>query len=376
MKFAFSSEQEEFRSNLRRLFAERSPPKEVRRLMETAAGWERDGWRKLNTELGLSAVRIPEAYGGQGFGFGELCIVLEEMGRALVCAPFFSTAVLATGAILNAGKEADKQALLPSIASGDTVATLAWVEDNGRWDATATALTVTPSAGSFRLDGHKSFVLDGHSPDLIVVLARAPGSSGDNGLSLFAVDGNAQGLTRRALKTMDWTRKLARLEFKGVEAKLLGEQDGAAGPFARTMTEAAICLANEMAGVAERLREDSLAYSKLRVQFGRQIASFQSMKHKAADMLVDVELAKAAAYYAAAALDEGDNEVEAVAALAKAQASEACLQTAIHAIQIHGGIGFTWDNDTHLWFKRAKSSEVMLGDAHHHRELMMQRWAA
>ena len=376
MKFAFSPEQEEFRSNLRRLLAERSPTKEVRRLMETEAGFDREAWRRLNTELGLTAVRIPEAYGGQGFGFGELCIVLEEMGRALVCAPFFSTAVLATGAILNAGKEADKQALLPAIASGDTVATMAWVEDNGRWDATGTALTVTPSAGSFRLDGHKSFVLDGHTADLIIVLARTPGSSGENGLSLFAVDGNAHGLTRRALKTMDWTRKLARLEFKGVEAKLLGEQGGAAGPFARTMTEAAICLANEMAGVAERLREDSLAYSKLRVQFGRQIASFQSMKHKAADMLVDVELAKAAAYYAAAALDEGDNDVEAVAALAKAQASEACLQTAIHAIQIHGGIGFTWDNDTHLWFKRAKSSEVMLGDAHHHRELMMQRWAA
>jgi alkylation response protein AidB-like acyl-CoA dehydrogenase len=376
MKFAFSSEQEEFRSNLRRLFAERSPPKEVRRLMETEAGWERDAWRRLNSELGLSAVRIPEAYGGQGFGFGELCIVLEEMGRALVCAPFFSTAVLATGAILNVAKEADKQALLPAIASGDTIATLAWVEDNGRWDASGTTLTVTPSAGSFRLDGHKSFVLDGHTADLIIVLARAPGSRGESGLSLFTVDGNAAGLTRRALRTMDWTRKLARLEFRGVEAKLLGEQDAAAGPFARTMTEAAICLANEMAGVAERLREDSLAYSKLRVQFGRQIASFQSMKHKAADMLVDVELAKSAAYYAAAALDEGDNDVEAIASLAKAQASEACLQTAIHAIQIHGGIGFTWDNDTHLWFKRAKSSEVFLGDAHHHRELMMQRWAA
>jgi len=376
MKFAFSPEQEEFRSNLRRLLAERSPTKEVRRLMETEAGFDREAWRRLNTELGLTAVRIPEAYGGQGFGFGEICIVLEEMGRALVCAPFFSTAVLGAGAILNAGKEADKQALLPAIASGNTVATMAWVEDNGRWDATGTALTVTPSAGSFRLDGHKSFVLDGHTADLIIVLARTPGSSGENGLSLFAVDGNAHGLARRALKTMDWTRKLARLEFKGVEAKLLGEQGGAAGPFARTMTEAAICLANEMAGVAERLREDSLAYSKLRVQFGRQIASFQSMKHKAADMLVDVELAKAAAYYAAAALDEGDNDVEAVAALAKAQASEACLQTAIHAIQIHGGIGFTWDNDTHLWFKRAKSSEVMLGDAHHHRELMMQHWAA
>jgi len=376
MKFNFSTEQEEFRSNLRRLLAERSPSKEVRRLMETEAGWERDGWRKLNSELGLTALRIPEAYDGQGFGFGELGIVLEEMGRALVCAPYFSTSVLATGAILNAGKEADKQALLPGIAAGDTAATLAWVEDNGRWDAAGTALTVTPSAGSFRLDGHKTFVVDGHTADLLIVLARAPGTTGENGLSLLTVAGDATGLTRRALKTMDWTRKLARLEFKEVEAKPLGEQGGAAGPFARTMTEAAICLANEMAGVAERLREDSLAYAKMRMQFGRPIASFQSMKHKAADMLVDVELAKSAAYYAAAALDEGDNDVESVASLAKAAASEACLQTAIHAIQIHGGIGFTWDNDTHLWFKRAKSSEIFLGDAHHHRELMMQRWAA
>ena len=371
MKFSFSTEQEEFRGNLRRLFAERSPSKEVRRLMETEAGWDRAAWHKLNGEQGLTALRIPEAYGGSGFGFGELGIVLEEMGRALVCAPYFATAVLATGAILNAGSEADKQALLPGIAAGDTIATLAWVEDDGKWDGSTCTLAATASGGGFRLDGHKSYVLDGHTADLIVVLART-----EQGLSLFTVDGTAAGLTRRALKTMDWTRKLARLEFKGVEAKLLGAEGGAAAPLERTLVEAAACLANEMAGVAERLREDALAYSKLRVQFGRAIASFQSMKHKAADMLVDVELAKSAAYYAAAALDDGDNDADAVASLAKALASESCLQTAIHAIQIHGGIGFTWDNDTHLWFKRAKSSEVMLGDAHHHRERMMQRWAA
>lgn len=376
MKFSFSSEQEEFRSNLRRFLGERAPVKEVRRLMATEAGWERAAWRKLNTELGLTAVRIPEAYGGQGFGFGELGIVLEEMGRSLLCAPYFATAVLATGAILNAGSEADKQALLPGIAAGDTVATLAWVEDDGRWDAAGTTLTATPRGNGYQLDGHKNFVLDGHTSDLIVVLARLPGSSGEAGLSLLAVAGGAKGLTRRPLKAMDETRKLARLEFDGVDAKMLGEPGGAAGAFARTMTEAAIGLANEMAGVAERLREDSLAYAKMRMQFGRAIASFQSMKHKAADMLVDVELAKSAAYYAAAALDDGDDDVEAIASLAKSAASEACLQTAIHAIQIHGGIGFTWDNDTHLWFKRAKSSEVLLGDAHHHREFMMQRWAA
>lgn len=376
MKFSFSSEQEEFRTSLRRFLAERSPTKEVRRLMETDAGFEPAAWRKLNTELGLTAVRIPEAYGGQGFGFGELGIVLEEMGRALLCAPFFSTAVLASGAILNAGSEAEKQALLPGIAAGDTIATLAWVEDPAHWDAASTRMTATPSGGTWKLDGHKSYVLDGHTADLIVVLARAPGTSGDTGLSLFTVKGDAKGLERRNLKVMDPTRKLARLDFKGVEATLLGTAGGAAAPFARTMVEASVCLANEMAGVSERLREDALAYAQMRMQFGRPIASFQSMKHKHADMLVDVELAKSAAYYAAAALDEGDEDIVAVASLAKAAASEAALQTAVHAIQIHGGIGFTWDNDTHLWFKRAKSSEVLLGDAHHHREQMMQHWAA
>jgi alkylation response protein AidB-like acyl-CoA dehydrogenase len=376
MKFSFSSEQEEFRSNLRRFLAERSPTKEVRRLMETDAGWERDGWRALNETLGLTALRIPEAYGGHGFGFSEIGIVLEEMGRALLCAPYFATAVLATGAIVNAATEAEKQALLPDIALGETVATLACAEDDGRWDAAATTLVATPAGGGYRLDGHKSFVLDGHTADLIVVLARAPGSAGDAGLSFFTVRGDASGLERRLLKTMDQTRKLARLTFGGVEAKLLGQQGAAAGPFARTMIEAAVCLANEMVGGAERLREDALAYAKMRMQFGRQIASFQSMKHKCADMLLDVELAKSAAYYAAAALDDGDADAAATASLAKACASDTYTRTAIHAVQIHGGIGFTWDNDTHLWFKRAKSSEVLFGDASHHREQMMRHWAA
>ena len=371
MKFSFSPEQEEFRSNLRRFLGERSPTKEVRRLMETEAGYDREAWRKTDAELGLSAVRIPEAYGGQGFGFGEQGIVLEEMGRALLCAPYFSSAVLAAGAILNAGSEAEKKALLPGIAAGETIATLAWVEDNGRWDAEGTTLKAMSSGSGWKLEGHKSFVLDGHTADLIVVLARAPG-----GLTFFTVPGTAAGLSRRALKTMDPTRKMARLEFRAVDAQLLGQAGAASGPFARLMDEAAVLLANEMVGGAERLREDALAYAMMRMQFGRPIASFQSMKHKQADMLVDVELAKSAAYYAAAALDEGDNDIPAIACLAKAQASEAYLQTAIHAIQVHGGIGFTWDNDTHLWFKRAKSSEVLLGDAAHHRELMMQRWAA
>ena len=374
MKFSFSSEQDEFRASLRRFFTDQSPSKEVRRLMASDAGWERSGWERLNAELGLVAVRIPEALGGQGFGFAEHCIVLEEMGRALVCAPYFSTTVLGAGAILNGATAMQQEALLPGIASGKTTATLAAAEDSGRWEAGGTSLTASKSARGWRLNGHKSYVLDGHSADLIIVLARAPGSTGDAGLSLFSVNGAAAGLTRRALATMDATRKLARLEFSDVEGTLLGDEGAAAGAFERTMIEAAVCLSNEMVGGAARLREDALAFAMMRMQFGRAIASFQSMKHKQADMLLEVELAKSGAYFAAGALDEGDADIAATASLVKAAASETYLQTAVHAIQIHGGIGFTWDHDTHLWFKRAKSSEAMFGDAHFHRERMMRHW--
>jgi alkylation response protein AidB-like acyl-CoA dehydrogenase len=374
MKFSFSNEQEEFRSGVRRALEARSPTTEVRRLMATEAGFDRDGWKKLNQELGLTAIHIPEAYGGGGFGYGELGIVLEEMGRNLLCAPFFSTAVLATAAILNAGSEEQKKALLPKIAEGEMTATFAFSEDSGLTDAASVTTTAVPSGSTYRIEGTKSFVLDGHTADLIVVVARRPGSKGDEGLSFFTVEGNAAGLERRLLKTMDETRKLARLTFKGVEAKLLGTEGAGAAALAKTMQQAIVCLANEMVGGAERLREDALEYVKMRMQFGRSIASFQTTKNKAADMLVDVEMAKSAAYYAAAALDEGDEDLAAVASLAKATAAEAYLQTAIHAVQMHGGIGFTWDNDTHLWFKRAKSSEILFGDANYHRELMMQNW--
>ncbi len=376
MQFTFTAEQEEFRSVLRRFLEEKSPPTAVRKLMETETGWDRAAWRELNQQLGLSAVHIPEAYGGQGFSFVELGIVLEEMGRALLCAPYFASTVLAATAIMNAGTEAQKKDLLPGIADADTIATLAFTEPNGRWDVDGVEMTATPAGGAYKLQGVKSFVLDGASADLIVVLARRPGSSGTDGLSFFTVPGNAPGLTRRKLKVMDPTRKLALLTFDGVEASLLGEAGAAAAPFSRTITQAAVCLANEMVGGAERLRESALDYANLRVQFGRTIASFQSMKHRQADMLLDVELAKSAAYYAAAAAADDDPELRAVASLAKAAASEAYMQTAIHTIQIHGGIGFTWDNDTHLWFKRAKSSEVFLGNPAYHRELMMQVWGA
>ena len=211
MQFSFTSEQEEFRSILRRFLEDKSPPTVVRRLMETEAGWDRESWRELNQQLGLTAVHIPEAYGGQGFGPVELGIVLEEMGRALLCAPYFSSTVLAATAIMNAGSEAQKRDLLPGIAAGDTIATLAFTEPNGRWDAEGIELTATAAGGKYRVDGVKSFVLDGHTADLIVVIA-----TGDKGLSFFTVPGDAPGLTRRALKVMDPTRKQARLEFRGL----------------------------------------------------------------------------------------------------------------------------------------------------------------
>jgi alkylation response protein AidB-like acyl-CoA dehydrogenase len=376
MQFAFTEEQHEFRAVLRRYFEDTSPPSQVRRMMETETGWEREQWREMNRQLGLCGVHAPEEYGGQGFSFVELGIVMEEMGRALVCSPYFASAVLATTAILNAATDAQKTALLPPIVAGETIATLAFAEPNGRWDAAGTETIATPSGNRYRLDGIKSFVLDGAAADLLVVLARWPGSSGDDGLSLFAVKAGAAGLERRRLRALDPTRKLARLEFGGVEAELLSEEGTVATTVDRTLDQAAAMLANEMIGGAEKLRESALDYAKLRMQFGRPLASFQSMKHKQADMLLEVELAKSAAYYAAAAAADGDADLQAVASLAKAAASETYLQTAIHTIQIHGGIGFTWDNDTHLWFKRAKSSEVFLGDPAWRRERMMQVWAA
>ncbi len=376
MRFTFTDEQRDFRSMLQKFLGARSPTTEVRKLMETEAGFDRANWQKLNEELGLTAVHIPEAYGGQGFGYVELGIVLEEMGRTLLCAPYFSSVVLAATTILNAGTEAQKQALLPGIASGETTAALAFVEDNGQWDGGDVATTATGSGNAYKLNGTKTYVVDGHTADLIVVLARDSGNSIGNGRTFFTVRSDANGLTRTPLKTMDATRKMARLTFDNVEATPLGAVGSAAEPLAKTLTLAAICLANEMVGGTERLRETSLDYAKMRMQFGKPIASFQSMKHKQADMLIDAELAKSAAYYAASAADDNTDDLAMVASLAKACTSDAYLQMAVHAIQIRGGIGFTWDEDTHLWFKRAKSSEIMLGDATYHRELMMQHLAS
>jgi alkylation response protein AidB-like acyl-CoA dehydrogenase len=368
MNFAFSGEQEELRSSVRRFLEDKSPMTEVRRLMETSEGYDTAVWKQMGEQLGLQAIAIPEEYGGVGFGYVELTVIFEEMGGALLCAPYFATVALAANALLSSGDESAKKDLLPGIASGETIATLALTEDTGRWDLDGITLAATGKGGDWKLDGHKMFVIDGHTADLILVAGRT-----GKGVSLFAVESSAAGLTRTALATMDQTRKQARIEFSGTPARLVGEEGGAGPALSRTLDLAAVALAAEQVGGAQRCLDTAVDYAKTRIQFGRPIGSFQAIKHKCADMLLEVESAKSAAYYAGWAAAEDSEELPVVASLAKSYCSEAYFHAAAENIQIHGGIGFTWEHDAHLYFKRAKSSELLLGDPSYHRELLAQR---
>jgi alkylation response protein AidB-like acyl-CoA dehydrogenase len=373
VNFAFSDEQEQLRDAVRRFLEAKSPSTEVRRLMDTTDGYDPAVWAQMANELGLQSLHIPEEFGGQGFTFVELAIVLEEMGRVLLCAPYFSTVVLAADAIINAGTDAQKSELLPGIAGGETIAALAFTEPNGKWDASGIELVAKGSGDSYTLDGTKMFVIDGHLANLIVVAARLEGTGGEEGIALFTVDGDAAGLTRTALATMDQTRKQAKLEFSGVAATPLGTPGEGWAALSKTLDQAAACLANESVGGAQQVLDMSVEYAKVRVQFGRPIGSFQAIKHKCADMLLEVESGKSAAYYAAWAAAEDNEELPVAASLAKAYCSDAYFHAAAENIQIHGGIGFTWEHDAHLYFKRAKSSELLLGDPSYHRELLAQR---
>jgi alkylation response protein AidB-like acyl-CoA dehydrogenase len=374
VNFAFSEEQEELRRAVRQFLESKSPETEVRRLMETTEGYDPAVWKQMGQELMLQGLAIPEEYGGQGYTFIELGIVLEEMGRVLLCAPYFSSVVLAAGAILNVGTDDQKQALLPGIASGDTIATLAFTEPSGKWDAAGITMEAKENVGGeFTLSGEKMFVIDGFTADLIVVVARVAGTSGTEGIQFFTVAGDADGLTRTPLQTMDTTRKQAKLEFDNVAATPLGSTTDGFAAFSKLLDQAAVALANEMMGGAQKVLDMSVEYAKVRVQFGRPIGSFQAIKHKCADMLLEVESGKSAAYYASWAAAEDNDELPVVAALSKAYCSEAYFHAAAENIQIHGGIGFTWEHPAHLYFKRAKSSEIYLGDPTYHRELLAQR---
>lgn len=368
MDFAFSEEQDELRSTVRSFLDSKSPSAEVRRLMDTEAGYDEAVWKQMAEQLGLQAMHIPEEFGGAGFTYQELCIVLEEMGRSLLCAPFFSTVVLGANALLLSDDDDAKNEYLPSIAAGETIATLAFTEDSGRWDLEGIEMQAAKAGDGYTLSGHKNFVIDGGTANLILVAARVDGV-----LCLFAVDGDASGITRQNLATMDQTRKQARIEFADTPARLIG-QTGSADALLTTLFDlVSVALASEQVGGAQKCLDMAVEYAKVRVQFGRPIGSFQAIKHKCADMLLEVVSAQSAAYYGSWCASEMNEELSQVAPLAKSYCSEAYFHAAAENIQIHGGIGFTWEHDAHLYFKRAKSTELFLGDPAYHREILAQR---
>jgi alkylation response protein AidB-like acyl-CoA dehydrogenase len=368
MNFAFTEEQEELRKTVRAFLDAKSPETAVREQMETENGFDPAVWSQMGSQMGLMGIHIPEEFGGMGFSYIELGVVLEEMGRSLLCAPFFSTVVLAANTLMQSGDEAAKKKYLPGIAGGETTATLASVEPSGKWDEAGITMQAKGSGSSFTLSGTKMFVLDGHTASMIIVSART-----SKGVSLFAVDGNAKGLTRTALSTMDQTRKQAKLEFADVSASLIGEEGKGWDILSRVNDLVVVALAAEQVGGAQKVLDMAVEYAKVRVQFGRPIGSFQAIKHKCADMLLEVESAKSAAYYGMWCASEMNEELPSVASLSKAYCSEAYFHAAAENIQIHGGIGFTWEHPAHLYFKRAKSSELLFGDPTYHRELLAQR---
>jgi alkylation response protein AidB-like acyl-CoA dehydrogenase len=365
--FGFTEDQNELRSTTARFLEEKSSSAIVRELMEGDTGFDEGTWKQM-ADLGWFGMAIPEEYGGIGFGFVEVTVLMEEMGKKLLPAPYFSSVILSANAILNAGTEDQKKELLPGIADGTTRAALAFVEPSGKWEVDSVELSASESGGNWTLSGDKSYVIDGATANLLVVAAKT-----GKGVSLFTVDPDADGVTRTPLATLDMTRKQAKISFNSTPAKLLGEDGAGAAALAKTLDQAAAALAAEMVGGSQQCLDMSTTYAKERYQFGRPIGSFQAIKHKCANMLMEVEMARSAAYYAGWAAAEDPDELSLAASLAKAYCSDAYFHAAAENIQIHGGIGFTWEHDAHLYFRRAKSSEIYLGDATYHRELVAQK---
>jgi alkylation response protein AidB-like acyl-CoA dehydrogenase len=372
MDFAFSEEQEMLRRSTRDFLAKECSSKVVRKLMESADAYDKALWQKV-AGLGWTALGIPEEYGGVGT-FLDLTVVLEEAGRALLPGPFFSTMGLAVPALIEAGTEAQKKEVLGAIADGSARATLALTEPSGKWDAGSVTLTAKPSGGAWQLDGVKLFVPDAEAADYVVVAARTRGE-GEDGISLFLVKGRPHGMTVTALKTLDMTRRWSEVRFDGVKLdadSLMGTAGKAWPQLKRALEWATAALCAEMIGGAQKVLETSTEYAKTRHQFGKPIGIYQAVSHKLADMLVLSESGRSATYYAAWAVDADAPDRSLAASMAKAYVSDAYRKVAGDGIQVHGGIGFTWEHDMHLYFKRAKSSEVTLGDATYHRELVAQ----
>ncbi len=375
MEFGFSQEQDMLRATARKFLENECPSAFVRARMEEPAGVTDDFWAKL-AEQGWLGLIYPEEYGGSGLGFVDLTVLMEEMGRSVMPGPFFSTVLLGGLTILEAGSPAQKKEWLPKIAGGTAKATLALTEPNARWDAAGVTVAAREDRGGFVLTGTKLFVLDAHTADVLVVAARtAAGKTPEDGVSLFLVPKGTKGLEVKLLPTMDQTRKLCEVGLKDAvvpAGALVGPKGGAWPVIARVIQRATVALSAEMCGGAQRVLDMTTEYAKIRVAFGKPIGTYQGVKHKAADMLVDVENAKSLTYYAAWTVDENAPEAALAASMAKAYASDAYRNVAGTGIQLHGGIGFTWEHDLHLYFKRAKSSEFTFGDATYHRERVAQ----
>lgn len=371
MDIGFSEEQELLRDTARKFLDAACPAKFVRERMATAEAVTPEFWSRI-AEQGWLGINFAEDDGGAGLGVTDLVVLMEEMGRAVMPGPYFATALLGGAAIREAGSPAQRQEYLPAIAEGAVRATLAATEANPRWDAPGITMPAQAGRGGFSLTGAKLFVPDAHLADFLVVAARTrDGTTMEDGVSLFVVPRDATGVTVTPMPSIDETRKLCEVRFANVavpETALLGELHQGWPSLARVYDKAAVALAAEMCGGAQRVLEMTVEYAKLRETFGKPIGSYQGVKHKCADMLVEVENAKSLTYYAAWAIDEGQTDARLAAAMAKAYASDASRKVSNAGIQLHGGIGMTWEHDLHLYMKRAKASEVAFGDATWHRE--------
>ncbi len=368
MNFGFTEEQELLRKTARDFLAEHASMKRVREIMEGPESQCSELWGRM-AELGWLGLALPEACGGAGLTMIELGIVLEELGRCLAPVPFLTTAIAAM-AVLEAGAESQQQDWLARIAAGRTRATLAISEERGTEEPGDLALTAQRASDGWQLDGRKLFVPDARIADLLVVAART-GGEGVEGLGLFLVPRETPGLSIEPMHSMDLLRPLDDVGFREVRLPadaLLGGADDAWPVIERIQDRARVMICAEMVGGAEKCLEDSVRYAKERIQFGKPIGINQAIKHKCADMLFEVESAKSITYYAAWAASEANDEAPLAAAMAKSYVSDAYRHVAAENIQIYGGVGFTWEYDCHLYFKRAKSDESWLGDGSHHRE--------
>lgn len=369
MDLTFTQEQDELRKVVRSFLAKYSDEAAVRRLAADPEGHDDHVWRRMAGELGLQGLAVPEQYGGSGFGYVDLGIVFEEAGRALLCGPYFATVALAAEALLRCDDERARQDLLPGIASGEAVATLALTEDSGRWDEPGIRLTAHDTAHGWRLAACED--LRPRRPPRRPAPRRRPYTRRRQPL---------RGRRRRRAgphphPSPPWTRPANRPGWSSRTPRTAARRRGTAWPaLERTLATACVLLAAEQVGGATAALDAAVDYAGMRVQYGRPIGSFQGIKHKCADMLTDIESARSAAYGGLWALDAyDDTEIAVAAALAQAFCSEAFTRVAGDNIQVHGGIGFTWEHPAHLYFKRAKSSEVLLGSPSYHRELLATR---